>query len=95
MIIFDFQTVFLEERMNISDRLHELRTSYGMSLRHDWFLTPVFTEHKEQRTKKENLRQESDINRNAFHPTGWCRGKALDFYSEGARSESRPGHWLP
>jgi hypothetical protein len=35
LIIYDFHTLFLEEVMNISDHIHEMRTSYRMSLRRD------------------------------------------------------------
>jgi hypothetical protein len=51
LIIFDFQTLYLEDIMNISDRLHKLRISYTMSLNYIQFLKLIATEHKEQRPK--------------------------------------------
>jgi hypothetical protein len=46
LIIFDYQTLFLKERMNITDHLHKLRISYRISLRHVWFLMLISTEHE-------------------------------------------------
>jgi hypothetical protein len=29
-----------------------------------------------------------------LYKAGWCGGKVLDLYSEGARVEHWPGHWI-
>jgi hypothetical protein len=50
-IIYDLQTLFLEERINISDYLKKLRISYMISLRHDWFLKLYSTQFNQQQTK--------------------------------------------